>query len=369
MSDSEEERAKVGAPAWQLNNKNKEDASASRTTHEPPTTNATTIEQARRFLEEDEVKNASAERKMAFLKTKGLRRSDIQELLGASSHEQASDTTSAKPTLANSASTTQPQHLPPHSNQSTARSETPCDQPPIITYPEFLLQPAESKPLVTKHRLLTTLYLFGAVTVLMHGTNTYLLRPMFNSLTQSRLSLTSATLTKLRSLVQRLESSVSAIPITYALHPKSEVMDTDSVSHISDPTELFHRDIGIQTSFPSTPTVHTPTSPSLVSSNATNTTTQQASRLKHLQSRLASLMDDARDEESISQELDTEINLLKEYLQGLAYTAPSFGHGRNGSLKGTDISDDEISRVKKEIRGVKGVLLSAKSFPGGVGLR
>lgn len=42
------------------------------------------------------------------------------------------------------------------------------------------------------------------------------------------------------------------------------------------------------------------------------------------------------------------------------------GYGAVGANAG-DVNDDEIARVKAEIRGVKGVLLSARNFPGGVG--
>jgi hypothetical protein len=61
------------------------------------------------------------------------------------------------------------------------------------------------------------------------------------------------------------------------------------------------------------------------------------------------------------------IGVLREYLDGLAYVTPTYGFGGVGSYAGTaGEKDDEISRVKAGIRGVKGVLLSARSFPGGV---
>lgn len=42
------------------------------------------------------------------------------------------------------------------------------------------------------------------------------------------------------------------------------------------------------------------------------------------------------------------------------------GYGAAGMIPG-DTGEDEIAKVKAEIRGVKGVLLSARNFPGGVG--
>lgn len=68
-------------------------------------------------------------------------------------------------------------------------------------------------------------------------------------------------------------------------------------------------------------------------------------------------------------ELETTMGLLREYLDGFAYTVPSYA-GNYGFVGGAGAGgkdeDDEIGRVKAGIRGVKGVLLSARSFPGGV---
>ena len=48
----------------------------------------------------------------------------------------------------------------------------------------------------------------------------------------------------------------------------------------------------------------------------------------------------------------------------------NFNNGYGGSMAGAGSGngserDDEIARVKAEIRGVKGVLLSARNFPAG----
>lgn len=42
-------------------------------------------------------------------------------------------------------------------------------------------------------------------------------------------------------------------------------------------------------------------------------------------------------------------------------------NGYGAGPKIGETNDDEIAKVKAEIRGVKGVLLSARNFPGGVG--
>ncbi|PQE26381.1 peroxin 14 17 protein [Rutstroemia sp. NJR-2017a BBW] len=360
MGDSEDRKPVTGIPKWQRKRKDDKVATPPPTTKESPS-QLSAIEQAKQFLEEDEIKDATTDKKIAFLESKGLQKEDIQKLLGVTRNEEATGSAATSSTVPKGA----PIEPAPETNQPTQVYTPPREQAPIITYPEFLVQPTGPQPLITKHRLLTTLYLFGSLSFLLHGTNTFLIRPMFQTLTESRLSLSSTTLSNLQKLIKKLESTVSEIPITYSVHHKGslhpEYLDSDAESQTSDPTEIFHRDIGIQTSLPSSPTVHTPGSPSWGSSNATS----------NMKSVLSSFVDDSKDEESSAQDLNTRMDLLKEYLQGLAYTAPTFGYGGGGFSNGGNGRDkeDEISKVKKEIRGVKGVLLSARSFPGGVRTR
>ncbi|KAF7940803.1 uncharacterized protein EAE97_006989 [Botrytis byssoidea] len=377
MSDSDGESKPPGVPSWQLK-RDEEQSSESQATATEPLSRTATLEQARKFLEEDDVKNASTDKKIAFLESKGLEGDDIQELLGVSRNDEATNTSISE--VKSSEPRAQPQSLSRHSPPSTQTSyaQMPRDQAPIITYPEFLVQPSASTPLITKHRLLTTLYLFGSLSFLLHGTNTFLIRPMINTLTESRLSLSSATLNNLQKLIHKLENSVSEIPPTYHHHKplQPEYLDSDAGSVTSDPTELFHRDIGVQTSLPSSP-LQTPSSPSLIShaNTATTATSIQTSRLTTLQGTLSSLLEDSTYESSTSEELETKMSILKEYLQALMFSTPTFSYGSGGFGNGGDRNgnnkdgEDEIAKVKKEIRGVKGVLLSARSFPGGVRAR
>lgn len=57
---------------------------------------------------------------------------------------------------------------------------------------------------------------------------------------------------------------------------------------------------------------------------------------------------------------------MREYCDELAYVQPATTYGFSGGVGRAEEKDDEISKVKAGIRGVKGVLLSARSFPGGV---
>lgn len=82
MSDSAS-KPKSALPSWQVqsvpDSPPKDSGADAASPAEPPST-LTVLEQAKKFLEEDEVKNASVEKKVAFLKTKGLTEEEITEL-------------------------------------------------------------------------------------------------------------------------------------------------------------------------------------------------------------------------------------------------------------------------------------------------
>lgn len=186
---------------------------------------------------------------------------------------------------------------------------------------------------------------------------------MLASLTTSRLSLASTASQNLAKLIAKLEAAVSVIPETQ-LSPVHKIeTEAEAEEEDEDPTELFHRDIGVQTSPPHSRSgsVSPAPSPSLVGS--------QVERLQMLKTHLEEIQTESTKEGENTGELETTMGLLREYLDGFAYTVPSYA-GNYGFVGGAGAGgkdeDDEIGRVKAGIRGVKGVLLSARSFPGGV---
>jgi hypothetical protein len=92
MSDSDPDTKKVGVPSWQLESKDEAlKLEGKEVKEEKPTpSRETVIEQAKKFLEEDEVRNASTDKKIAFLEGKGLQREEIEGLLGITRNEEAS---------------------------------------------------------------------------------------------------------------------------------------------------------------------------------------------------------------------------------------------------------------------------------------
>ena len=186
-------------------------------------------------------------------------------------------------------------------------SQPSHDIPPIITYPEFLTTPTHPAPLITAQRLLTTLYLFSGLSALLYGSNIYLIQPMVESLTTSRHSLAETAQTNLIALVTKLSSMVSdpASCISKAYNPDA---DSDSDSD-SDPAELFHRDIGVQTSLPVSPSLSRPTTPP-----PTTALESQRDGLTTLSTRIGSLLEDSTSESIGSSELSTAIAVLREQL-------------------------------------------------------
>lgn len=189
---------------------------------------------------------------------------------------------------------------------------------------------------------------------------------MLASLTTSRLSLAETTTENLQKLINKLESVVSEVP-----PPKNgtlEVEREEDGESDEDPTELFHRDIGVQTSLPTSPSLSRPATPGLQATHLDD----QTARLTSLNTMISGLVEGSTTEGHEINDLSTTIGILREYLEGLAYVAPTYGYASSyGGLGGSSVKDqdDEIGRVKASIRGVKGVLLSARSFPGGAAAR
>lgn len=376
------------------------------------------IDQASKFLEDESIRDASTDRKVSFLESKGLTSDEIQQLLGVSRNPEASsaDSTAVEPnpqetsssssssdrseatssspvttpTSSSSPTMSQPRSTPA---TSTTSSNVARDVPPIITYPEFLFQPAKPPPLVTMSRFLYTIYGAAGLGATIYGASEYLVKPMLANLTSARLDLASTAKENLQKLNEKLEQSVSVIPahLTARKNKGTEQGDEDSSdadSIISDPTELFHRDIGTQT----TPDVST-TSRSSSSKDPAETAAdaptvavnKHLTRLESIQSSLKEINEFEKDSSTLDDSMRTRLTDFHHYLDGLIYAAPSYnattaGYGglySGNTSSGSDSSssgvrkaeEDAIASFKAEIRGVKGALLSARNFPASRGGR
>ncbi|KAL2195895.1 peroxisomal membrane anchor protein conserved region-domain-containing protein [Corynascus similis CBS 632.67] len=318
------------------------------------------LEQARKFLQDTQVQNTTSERKVEFLRSKGLSESDIQELL----NETAQDGREEESQSTNH--TVEERIEPPISKKE--------DRPPIVTYPEFLTKPARPPPLVTVNGFLNTLYAFGGVSTLVYGASKFVVEPMVQTLTEARISLHDTANQDLAKLVSKLETVVSEIPPTKPKDAKALSAattrlegdeDDDAVSSYDDPTELFHRDIGVQTS------------PDLEARSRVahqqhqqqqeSPTDHQTKRLARLIGSLKSLNDSVVEQTETLGDVHTMADILEQDADKLsAAAATDFVGGGGYSMYGAGSKnepDDEIKRARENIRRVKGVLLSTRSFP------
>lgn len=252
----------------------------------------------------------------------------------------------------------------PKSQTKEERIEPPPakkeDRPPIVTYPEFLTKPARPPPLVTVNGFLNTLYAFGGLSTLVYGASKFVVEPMVNTLTEARISLHDTANQDLTKLVSKLESTVSELPPP---KPKDTPVDKDddAVSSYDDPTELFHRDIGVQTSLPTSPQ-QPPAQPATVAANPTVAHTQNLLRLTNA---VKTLNEGLVDHTESLGDVQTVLDMLKQDLDKLsAAAATDFvgGFSLYGAASKNE-PDDEIKKAKENIRRVKGVLLSTRSFP------
>ncbi len=87
---------KSGVPSWQTakgadTETKQEDKPTKKVEENIEPSRFELVESARKFLEEDEVKDATTDKKIAFLEKKGLENEEIEQLLGVSRNVEASN--------------------------------------------------------------------------------------------------------------------------------------------------------------------------------------------------------------------------------------------------------------------------------------
>ncbi|RMZ88958.1 hypothetical protein DV736_g3815, partial [Chaetothyriales sp. CBS 134916] len=352
MAGDETDRKDSSTPSWQ-----QQTLPEPSTPSTPPTRSADAstdtptgdvpldlIEHARRFLDDESVKDSSRDRKEAFLKEKGLSDAQVETLL-------------AEPVSS------------PEDELKTSPPPPPSDSPPIITYPEFLLKEQKPPPLVTLERLGNAATAVAALSALTWGASKFLVQPMRESLTAARHDLFSTAEQSLDTLNTKLESTVSHVPYIAPLHSHrihsedsgNDHNDDDDESIASDPTELFHRDIATQTSPPESRTASLSSSTN-APSVAAALITDQSTKLASLHVRLSSLLSSTETHfsetalfEAVSK-FQSLITALECDSSPLSRTRP---FSPSPSTNNLSLSKDRPT----EIRALKGAFLSSRSFP------
>lgn len=365
MSDSEGPKSRE-IPSWQrqepssLPKQPDDSPSQEPAERQPPESRAPLIEKASKFLEDDSIRDAPIARKRLFLESKGLTETEMDDLLEIQHTPEAAvmeDYGIEREGISQSTPPTAPQTP---STSSVLQERPPAapskDNTPIITYPEFLLHAQKPAPLITANRLLTSLYIASGAAAMVYGTSKYIVEPMVESLTSARHSLFEGAGANIDALNEKLKTAVSKVP-EIPHHAKEDDSDKDSLS--SDGARFFNRSAGTQTS------PHLSRSNSSTSSDPDETLSpaqDHTSALLGIHSKLSDLLPA---DDKPTNPLGESISELRSYLEKLPQ-ANSLHLGGKARKLG---EIDAVANVKAEIRGVKGVLLSARNFPSGVAAR
>ncbi|KAH8677530.1 peroxisomal membrane anchor protein conserved region-domain-containing protein [Xylariales sp. PMI_506] len=347
MADSD----KTVAPAWQ---QAAESPASEASATESTSSRTTTIEQARRFLSDETVQNSTREKKEEFLKSKGLGDEDIRALLDEQSSQIESSTSDAKPTAPEDS-----KQVVVAASPSQPSAPPPSSAPPIITYPEFLTHSPRSPPLVTPTGVLNLLAAAATTLTALYGAANYIVSPMVDNLTEARSDYYDHVNIKLSGLVERLEGVVSEVPYKNGSLLKSEVNFEDDSSY-DDPTELFHRDVGTQTS----PQALSP--PPLGFEE--KPIDSQSRCLAELTASLKDLTDTYTRQSENTADLNSALRGIRDEVDKLGYQPLSdystlYGGSGFGISRSATDSEDEIKKTKDAIRSVKGMFLSSRMFP------
>lgn len=357
---SRSEPSRVTEAATEKNHTSIDDISSEESA--PPSEGASQLEMVEAFLSDPSVKQAPLAKKRSFLESKSVPVETIDKVLPESN--------------GCSESTKFLEDFKEQRRRQEQQPKAPCpaqrvhDGPPIITYPEFLVEAHRPPPLITPSRLLNAAYIASGIAALVYGASKYLINPMVDTLTEARHDFSVHTQSNLNELNDRLSKMVSKMP-----EPKKESRaavfeeDASEVESItSDPTELFHRDMGTQTS----PNLSRRSSDDEISTTnlaeKRDVLTYQAKGLGIIREHLNEILLRIDKQEYSNNERQGNMNNLRHYLDTLMYASPainiwSTGEDASSTKQKKDGQEDTIDELKKEIRNVKGVLLGARRFP------
>ncbi|KAM3512442.1 hypothetical protein MY11210_003932 [Beauveria gryllotalpidicola] len=369
MSDSSDD----GIPAWQRTSQPNSPAGstdAGADAGSPTAEDKLTI--AKRFLDDEKVKNEPRDKKVAFLKSKGVEDDHIQKLLG-DTHETASEKDTG-------VSSSRPQKSTP-ATSTTATAATATDRAPIVTYPEFLTKPQRPPPLITTQGLLNTLYGFAGLSTLVYGLSRYVAEPMIASLDDARQELHDTTASRLEALVHQLERTVSVVPPppppkhAAALASSSSSTPAPTASTMAkdadedeDPAEMFHRDVGTQTSFSEAPPADGKDATKPKEEPKQPPALRHATGVTKLAKCVSGLRDAVVSQSGDFEDIKAQVEHFREELDRMTFPQMDFtpgGYSMMSTMAGGSKNepDDEVRKVRDNIRRIKGVLLSTRSFP------
>ncbi|KAK3683188.1 hypothetical protein LTR37_020473 [Vermiconidia calcicola] len=334
-------------------------------------TSSSQLANMKTLLEDPAVKEAPREKVRAFFESKGIPQEQIDQALSEST-----DVAFKVKEFEDFFQQTQPQLQAQRSQTQTVaprRQQSPSSGPPIITYPEFLVDAHKPPPLITPTRILNTAYIASGLAALIYGASKYLVTPMSDSLAEARHDFAMHSQSKIDEMNEKLSGLVSKVPDTKkdrSIAGDSEMEEDTAESITSDPTELYHRDMGTQTSPPPSRSTSIAGLPDTANNKKEAASSHEDSVLSILNSHLNDFLANSEKLETPNKDRQDAMNKLRHYLDTIMYASPhisAWSNGEGGKDGGKGDGKDAVEELKMEIRGVKGVLLSAKRFPGVAG--
>ncbi|KLU91991.1 peroxin 14/17 [Magnaporthiopsis poae ATCC 64411] len=375
-----------------------------------------TLDVARRFLQTDEVRQASRGEKETFLAIKGLSETEIEALLDedadavASGSSETTDKSQEAAAEAAAVTTTENSEMPtskhpapvpkpvmptrplpvpvPEPQQPSTRPllnpipESTTYRAPIVTYPEFMTRRQRAPPLVTASGFMQTAAALAGFATVVYGASQYVLTPMVSSLTDARAEVYEQVSQRLDTLVSKLEETVSEAPpapftkntatTTAATTGRQQDGDNDAASSCGDPTEVFHRDVGVQTDVVPPMMLGRRLAMRQKQEDARDPTGAQVRRLRHMTATLKEVKFDIATETDGQAEIKSSLETVITQLGGPSYRPPYRNLDGNPALAfgfstwspvTKYYADEAAKELTKNIRGVKGVLLTSRSFP------
>jgi hypothetical protein len=201
---------------------------------------------------------------------------------------------------------------------------------------------------------------------------------MTDQLTEARHSLADTALSKLALLNEKLESAVSEIPTPQR---PTNLDQTDDLarsitSFDSDPRELFHVDMGTQTTPLQSRRPSSSSGGSDLIEDKSKTLAEQTTAISDLKDHIEEIMfENNLSTEQGSARLRASTAELTKYLDGFIHSSPYYSNNAPGGgiglskLKASAMNEsDAINQAKSEIRSIKGVFLSPRNFPSSAGV-
>lgn len=220
---------------------------------------------------------------------------------------------------------------------------------------------------MTTNFLIGTMYAVAGTVAGIYGLSKYVLDPMHDKLTEARHDVfthTDAHMDELNSRLEALAPGSAAKPAEDDDDQRSKSGESDD----SEPTDLFHKDVGVQTTPLSRNASAWSLSDAAAEAAAADPLSHQESRLKSLAANVRDLAQSAATSSGKQKNLTDQMDALKEFLLAIGlpaahgrYKNPNFSNW--SSIANRPPVGDELDRFRAEVSRTKGLMLSTRNFP------